>query len=282
MGGERRGDLDHRRLDRAEYPLPTAIAIRLSPVRLPGTPLSREDRRSMRRSSVAPFEGVLIDLYGTLVTAGSRAFRAPHLHEMARVLGVDALEFESDWAHSLGARVLGELGTLEETIVEIAARHGVRPPSHDVRRAAEIRLAFSRATLESCRPVLPGLDALRRADLRLAVVSDCSEETARLWTSTPLGERIQITVFSCIEGVCKPDPRMYRAALQRLDLPAGRCAFVGDGGSRELTGATALGLTAHLYRFPGDDGQPDARYDPDTEWKGPPLKDLRDLLSAPG
>jgi putative hydrolase of the HAD superfamily len=174
--------------------------------------------------------------------------------------------------------MLGRLGSLEETIAGIAERQGIHADPNQVRRATEIRLAFSKATLDSCGPVLPGLDALTEAGLPLAIVSDCSVETARLWSSTLLGQRIQATVFSCVEGIYKPDPRMYHRGLQQLGLPAGRCVFVGDGGSRELTGATAVGLRAFQYRFPGDEGLPDARYDPETEWRGPLLKDLRDLL----
>jgi len=224
------------------------------------------------------FEGVLLDLFGTLVPAGPRVSRAPHLYEMARTLGADPRRFERDWAQSFAERVLGQFGTLEETVVSIAARQRVTPSADAVRRATEVRLAFSKSTLESCGPVLPGLDALVKAGLGLAVVSDCSEEPPRLWSSTPLGSRIHATVFSCEEGFCKPDPRMYQLALRKLGLPASRCAFVGDGGSRELTGATAVGLSAYLYRFPGDDGRPDVRYDPDTGWTGPALRNLADLL----
>jgi putative hydrolase of the HAD superfamily len=234
----------------------------------------------MTRSREAPLEGVLIDLYGTLVPAVSRRNRASHLHAMAKILGVDPVGFENDWAGSIEERVFGHLGSLEQTVVAITGRQGVRPAADDIRRAVEIRLAFSRSTLDSCGPVLPGLDALGEAGLRLAVVSDCSEETARLWRSSLLGERIRATVFSCTEGVCKPNPTMYRLALERLGLPAGRCAYVGDGGSRELTGATAMGLAAYQYSFPGDEGEPDARYDPDTEWRGPVIRDLRELLST--
>jgi len=233
----------------------------------------------MKRRADAPIDGVLLDLYGTLVPAGPRASPAPHLGEVARILGVDTLRFENDWMQSNDQRMLGQLGSLEDTMATLAERQGVRPTPERIRRATEIRLAFCRSTLDACDPVLPGLDALRKAGLRLAVVSDCSGETARLWTSSRLGQRIQTTVFSCVEGVFKPDPRMYRRALQKLDLPADRCAFVGDGGSRELTGATAIGLAAYLFRFPGDEGHPEARYDPDTGWSGPMLKDLEDLLS---
>jgi putative hydrolase of the HAD superfamily len=82
-----------------------------------------------------------------------------------------------------------------------------------------------------------------------------------------------------VEGFCKPDPRMYKLALERLRLPADRCAFVGDGGSRELSGAESVGLAAFLYRFPEEPTGLEARYDPDTEWKGRALNDLSDLLT---
>ncbi len=197
---------------------------------------------------------------------------------MARILEVDPVVFESDWAETFGQRVSGQLGSLEETIRRISGRQGIEPSSERVRRALETRLAFTKAHLESCGPVLPQLDALRTAGVRLAIVSDTSEETPRLWPSIALGSRFEAAVFSCEEGICKPDPRMYYLALQRLGLPAERCAFVGDGGSHELTGATAVGLAAFLYRFPGETASPDSRYFPDTAWKGAPLPDLRDLL----
>lgn len=226
------------------------------------------------------FEGVLIDLFGTLVPAGPRVSRAPHLHQMAGTLGIDPVLFEKDWAGSFEERVSGHLGTLEETIRRIARRQGIDPAPDRVRRALETRLAFTRSLLESCGPVLPGLDALRTAGLRLAVVSDSSEEPVRLWPSIALGRRIETTVFSCVEGFCKPDPRMYQRALERLKLSADRCAFVGDGGSRELSGAESVGLAAFLYRFPDEPTGRETRYDPDTEWKGVTINDLSDLLTS--
>lgn len=224
------------------------------------------------------FEGVLLDLFGTLVPAAPGASRAPHLHEMARILEVDPNRFEQDWAGSFELRCVGALGPLDETIRRIAGRQGARPRDEAVRRAQEVRLAFSRRQLDACSPVLPGLMALRAAGLRLAVVSDCSEEPALLWSSTPLGGLIDVTVFSCREGFCKPDPRAYGLALTRLGLESGRCAFVGDGGSRELTGAEHVGLAAFQYRFPDDPPGVESRYDPDLAWRGVVLAELGDLL----
>ena len=233
----------------------------------------------MPKETHGAFQGVLVDLFGTLVPALSRQARNPHLLEMGEVLGLDPVSFAADWGESFRDRVVGQLGSLEETVRRISARQGLAPSADGVRRAVGIRLAFSRSLLDSCRPVLPALDALRSAGLRLAVVSDTSAETPRLWSSSPLRSRFDATVFSCETGFCKPDPRMYLLALERIGLPADRCAFVGDGGSHELTGATAVGLSAFLYRFPNEGTDPDPRYDPDTNWNAPPLRDLRDLLA---
>jgi putative hydrolase of the HAD superfamily len=187
---------------------------------------------------------------------------------MARFLAADPVRCETDRAGHLLERCRGQLGALEATVRRIAALQGPAPKADRVRQAVELRLAFARAHPETCGPVLPERDALRAAGVRLAVVSDASTETPRLWPASPLGPRFEATVFSCEQGFCKPDPRLYRRALERLQLPAERCAFVGDGGSHELTGATKVGLTAFLNRFRGDSQASDDRFEPDTEWTG--------------
>lgn len=236
----------------------------------------------MKGDTIRPaFEGVLVDLYGTLIPAAPREVRAPHLHEMGRILEIDPVRFEHDWVGRFGPRLRGQMGSLEVTIRTIAGLQGALPSDAHVHRTLEVCLAFTRAQFEACGPVLPDLDALRAAGLRMVVVSDASEEAPRLWPSTQLSTRFDGAVFSCEEGFCKPDPGMYHRALRKIGLPPERCAFVGDGGSHELTGATAVGLAAFLYRFPGDSMDSDPRYAPDTEWRGPPLARLRDLLTAP-
>jgi putative hydrolase of the HAD superfamily len=224
-------------------------------------------------------KGVLIDLWGTLVPVGSTSSRAAPLHAMARALGADPNTFERDWASSVGDRCIGALGPLEETVRRITLRQGIELSEESVRSAVDIRLAQSRSALEASEPVLPALDALLEAGMRLAVVSDTTEETPRLWSSVPLGSRFHATVFSCATGFCKPDPRMYRLALRGLGLQPAECVYVGDGGSHELTGAKANGIEAFLFRFPGQPTEPEYRYLPDTGWTGPALQDLRELLA---
>ncbi len=228
------------------------------------------------------FDAILVDLWGTLLPYADEHAREQNLGEMARVLGVDPARFTTDWIDSIGERCLGTRGSLERTVEQMALAQGIRPSPDAVRQAIQLRLQFSRVTHDQVEASLPALDALRTAGFRLALVSDSTEETVRLWPATRLSARFEVAVFSFVERTCKPDARMYARALAGLGLPATHCAYVGDGGSRELTGAEAMGLTAFQYRYP--DAQRDApRFDEDVHWRGTRLKDLRELLPfAPG
>lgn len=86
------------------------------------------------------------------------------------------------------------------------------------------------------------LRTLRRRGFRIALLSDCSSELCEAWTTTPYAPLIDATVFSWEVGYRKPDPRGYRAAAPAVALSPAEFWFVGDGGSRELVGATAVGM----------------------------------------
>jgi putative hydrolase of the HAD superfamily len=231
-----------------------------------------------RAAGTRRFDGVLLDLFGTIISMGPAGARTRSLSEMAVALSVDPTKFARRWSDTFDARARGRLGSLEETITLIASDLGHRPTRDELQRAAQIRLDFSKDLLQSNKTVLDALDALRSAGCRLAVVSDTSEETPRLWSSTDLAPRMDATVFSCLEGVRKPQPVMYQLALQRLGIDVSRCAYVGDGGSHELSGAEKVGLATFMYRFPDADQSADDRVEADEEWSGPVLADLRELL----
>jgi FMN phosphatase YigB (HAD superfamily) len=69
------------------------------------------------------------------------------------------------------------------------------------------------------------------------------------WTSVRLGCPLRAyfddVVFSHEVGFVKPDPEIYLTACERLGVEPGHCIFVGDGGSGELPGAAAVGMTPY-------------------------------------
>lgn len=103
--------------------------------------------------------------------------------------------------------------------------------------------------------LLPGAaelleDAAARG-LALAVVSNWSPAMPGVLAGLGIAERFQAVVISAIEGVEKPDPRIFRLALARLNVPASRALHVGNEPVQDVLGAEACGLRALLYD-PGD------------------------------
>jgi putative hydrolase of the HAD superfamily len=226
-------------------------------------------------------EAILFDLFGTLIPTGSQADRTLNLRTMAHVLSVDADRFAARWLATFDDRARGRFGTLHETIGHLAREVGGDPDRAAIRVAAETRMEWTRTLFDRGRPSLDPLDSLREGGLRLGLVTDTSDDTVRVWPSTELASRFDVVLFSCVEGVRKPDGRLYRAALERLRVGPAGCAFVGDGGSHELSGAEAAGIRAFQYCFP-EEAADAYRIDLDPAWHGPRLTDLRQLLPAAG
>jgi putative hydrolase of the HAD superfamily len=122
-------------------------------------------------------------------------------------------------------------------------------------RAADARLERIRGALCGVEEKkLAFLKKLREMGIKLCLVSNADEMDKCHWQSSPLSACFDQAIFSCDVGLLKPDPRIYRLALERLDMepaPSGaefssRCFYVGDGGHDELRGAGVAGLTTVL------------------------------------
>src|SRR4029077_9245831 len=53
---------------------------------------------------------------------------------------------------------------------------------------------------------------------------------------------LSVLVDSLVEGVSKPDPRIYSLAVERLSLPAEKVMMVGDNFERDILPARGLGM----------------------------------------
>ena len=131
-------------------------------------------------------------------------------------------------------------------------------------RAGEIRTAMTRRALVPVDGALEVLSGLRSRGVRLGLISNCSGDVVELWESSPFGGLFDAVVLSADVGICKPDERIYRIALERLDVEPGGALFVGDGHSGELAGAEAVGIRAVQV----------GSYHP---WDGERIEDLREV-----
>jgi putative hydrolase of the HAD superfamily len=225
-------------------------------------------------TSAGIVRAVLFDYFGTLTPSVLAMTSADEQRALGVALGVDPVALEAGWGTSYVERSTGRTGDLRATLRLLATRLGGDPTDAGLAEAVAIRdTAYRRSAWPRAEaPQVLGL--LKARGLRLAVVSDCSDELPELWPELPVAEFVDAPVFSAEVGVRKPDPLMYRTACTRLGVEPAECVYVGDGGSGELTGATAMGIRAVLLA--DDDWANGHRYDAD-DWHGDTIHRLADV-----
>jgi putative hydrolase of the HAD superfamily len=87
---------------------------------------------------------------------------------------------------------------------------------------------------------------LRAAGLRLAVVSNSEGTVEAMLNAVGLGRYLETVVDSWMVGVAKPDPGIFRIALERLGVAAASAVMVGDVPAVDIEGARAAGIPAVL------------------------------------
>ncbi len=97
-------------------------------------------------------------------------------------------------------------------------------------------------------PQVPETLSALKESYRLGLVSDAQwvyadPEMAML----DLDRFFEVTVISSRLGFKKPDPRMFRIALERLHTEPGQAVYVGDNPDRDLRGAKAAGMRCILF-----------------------------------
>jgi putative hydrolase of the HAD superfamily len=90
--------------------------------------------------------------------------------------------------------------------------------------------------------VPPVLDRLRDAGLTLGVVSNFEEWLERLLERLGVREHFDVRVISGVEGLEKPDPRIFQLAMERAGVEAGGSVYVGDNPEFDVDPALALGM----------------------------------------
>jgi putative hydrolase of the HAD superfamily len=200
---------------------------------------------------MASISCVLFDLYGTLVDLRLNE-DSPVLWEGLRsvVASSGGADARADEVRRRFAGLLqqeAERGAegflLEPTFRRLLASFGARDDD-----LTQVGRAFRQLSIQeiSIRPyVAPVFDALRLTKCRIGIVSN----TEAVLTRSDL-ERFPIllsadtVVLSSEVGVRKPDPAIFRIALERLHLPADAAVVVGNSVADDVDGARRAGLRA--------------------------------------
>lgn len=96
--------------------------------------------------------------------------------------------------------------------------------------------------------VVGWLTVLRAAGLKLAVVSNWDVSLGEVLERVGVSTMLDCLVTSAEVGVAKPDPALFRQALERLGLRPEEAIHLGDSPELDLAGAEAAGIEAVLLR----------------------------------
>jgi putative hydrolase of the HAD superfamily len=222
-------------------------------------------------------EAVVFDLFGTLVPEFPKQDFLSVLGGMAKILGVGREQFLCSWDSAAVARQTGAQGNMEASVLAICQEQGVAPTTAALAQAMELRSAMYRRWFHPAEGALETVGELKRRGYPVGLISMCTPDAPAMWRATALAPLVDVAVFSSEVGLRKPDPAIYLYACERLGVVPGSCIYCGDGSYGELTGATAVGMTAYLIR---DLKEEIEMLRPEVEdWAGPSIADLRELLS---
>src|SRR5262249_44501585 len=102
----------------------------------------------------------------------------------------------------------------------------------------------------------------RERGVRTAVISNSSGSVRTMLERLGLLTSLEFVLDSAIVGVEKPDPRIFRIALERAGLEPGEAVYVGDIYSIDVQGARAAGMRAVLLDPGGCWGKRDCHLAP--------------------
>lgn len=95
--------------------------------------------------------------------------------------------------------------------------------------------------------VVPALRALRAANHTIVVVSNANGTLRAKFDRLGLTEHTDVVLDSCEFGVEKPDPALFRIALEKSGAEAETTVHVGDLYHVDVVGARAAGLRGVLF-----------------------------------
>ena len=189
-----------------------------------------------------------MDAYDTIVTCDFSVLR----RELPALAGLreDVWNEEYNRLHAM----LGD-GRMSkaEAFGEIIRAHGLEPRPELVRRMVKTDRELLLANTRLFDDAIPFLENLRARGIKIAIVSNCTENTRPMLTAFGLDALADTLVLSCEVGASKPAPEIFLCALDRLGVGADAAVFVDDQAGY-CAGSVAVGISAAQIVRGGLDG----------------------------
>ncbi|MHA1318459.1 MAG: HAD family hydrolase [Promethearchaeota archaeon] len=220
-------------------------------------------------------KAVIFDLFGTLIDSFNSQEYKQILSEMASLLALPEDSFYDLWTGSFNQRALGVFKTIEESFKFISNQLNKPVNVERIEQAVQIRLNYSKRTLVPRNDAIATITQLKSLGFKIGLISDCTYEIPLIWDKTSFSQHFDSVIFSCNVGIKKPDPKIYHLACRDLKVKPKNCLYIGDGSSRELSGALRVGMFPILIRSPSEKNS--VRID-EENWDGLRIKSLSEIL----
>jgi putative hydrolase of the HAD superfamily len=197
---------------------------------------------------VPRLEACLIDAYDTIVTCDF----APLRLRVPALAGIPPAAWEQEYNLISPMLNAGRLSKVQ-AFRQIMANCGAQAPDDLI--AEMVRL--DQELLANARlydDVIPFLTRLRDRGIKIAIVSNCTENTRAMLVTTGVDDLADELVLSCEVGSAKPAAGIFTCALDRLGVAADAAVFVDDQPGF-CAGSVAVGIRAALIVRGELDGQ---------------------------
>ena len=186
-------------------------------------------------------KAVFFDLFETLITEWKDGKRLGvySTHE----LGLDEQVYREEWHKRIPLRMEGTIPDFPTALREILQAHQL-PINEDVlTKLLQERIDGKRLSFLHIQPdILQMLSHLKEMGILVGLISNCAPEEVTAWHDCALAELFDDVLFSYQVKCAKPSPTIFLLGCEHLHVKPSECLFVGDGGSNELQGASAVGM----------------------------------------
>ena len=183
-------------------------------------------------------EACLVDAYDTIVTCDFSIIQ----NELSALSGISPGTWQVEYAR-IGALVSDGRISKAEAFARLLRAVGreARPGlvAELVRQDQELLLAHARLYDDA----IPFLQRLRDRGIKIAIVSNCAENTRPLLAKHGVDALADTLVLSCEVRSAKPAAEIFRCALDRLGVAAEAAVFVDDQPGY-CAGSVAAGIRA--------------------------------------
>jgi len=223
-------------------------------------------------------KAVIFDFWGTLVPNFSLSEHKAVLGKMADLMGAPQEAFVQQWLDTVVPRMTGEFPSVHANVEAICATLSVPFDAESCEQAVQERYTYERVHITPRSTALATLSEIRQRGLKIGLISDCSIELPDLWRETEFAPLFDVTTFSAVARIKKPNPKIYQMTADQLGITCADCLYVGDGGSNELAGALAVGMRPIWLCDEAEQGT-DAHRIGYRDWDGERVGDLSELLN---